>query len=165
MTRIQPGDKIPPFTWKAIGAEGITSVSSDTLFPGRRVVLFAVPGAFTPTCHQNHFPGFLENLEAFKAKGIDQIAVVAVNDIWVLEAWAEKTGGKGKILFLADGSASFVRSLGLELDATTAGLGVRAQRFSMLVEDGIVKILNVEPVASEAKIASGAALLAQIEAR
>ncbi|MGL4810595.1 MAG: peroxiredoxin, partial [Beijerinckiaceae bacterium] len=113
------------------------------------------PGAFTPTCHKNHLPGFLKNADAIKAKGIDAIAVTSVNDVFVMKAWAESTGGADKIDFLADGSADFAKALGLTLDASAGGLGIRSQRYAMLVDDGVVKVLNIEDAPGKADI-SGA---------
>ena len=113
------------------------------VFAGRKVVLFGLPGAFTPTCSMNHLPGFLENRDVILSKGVDEIAVVAVNDHHVMKAWSEATGGKGKILFLADGAAKFTKAIGM--DADMGPMGLRSKRFSMIVEDGVVRQLNVEP--------------------
>ena len=132
------------------------------MFADKTVVLFAVPGAFTPTCHQKHLPGFLEHLHEFKAKGVDLVACTAVNDVFVLDAWAHANAADGKIAFLADGNAEFAKALGLDLDATGSGLGIRSKRYAMLVEDGIVKILNVEEVPSVAEKSSAEALLKAI---
>jgi peroxiredoxin len=133
--------------------------TTDDLFRGKKVVLFAVPGAFTPTCHLNHLPGFLANLEAIKAKGVDVVAVTGVNDVFVMNAWAENSGGKGKIEFLADGNGDFAKAIGLTIDRTANGLGIRSQRYAMLVEDGVVKVLKVEEVAGKAETSSAENLL------
>ncbi len=118
---IKVGDKLPAATFKVKTADGVKEMTTDEVFKGKKVVLFAVPGAFTPTCSLNHLPGYLDNRDAILAKGVDQIAVVAVNDAFVMGAWAQSTGGEGKILYLADGSAAFTKAAGLELDATAGG--------------------------------------------
>jgi peroxiredoxin len=126
-------------------AEGnMQEVAVGDLTKGKKVVIFAVPGAFTPTCSSKHLPGFVEKADEFKAKGVDTIACVSVNDAFVMEAWGKSVGADGKILMLADGSALFTRAIGAELDLTDKGLGVRSRRYAMLVDDGIVKVLNLE---------------------
>tara|TARA_R110002020_G_scaffold20374_1_gene69488 strand:- start:4347 stop:4832 length:486 start_codon:yes stop_codon:yes gene_type:complete len=156
---IQPGDKIPSATFTTMGTDGPAPIKSDELFSGKKVVLFAVPGAFTPTCHRNHLPGFLENYDILKEKGVDTVAVVAVNDVFVMNAWAEATGAKGKILFLADGSAEFTKSTGLELDASGFGMGLRSKRYAMIVNDGVVEVLNIEDAPGQAVTSGAAAVL------
>ena len=141
---IKPGDKLPEITFRVVTQDAPAPKTTSEIFAGRKVVLFAVPGAFTPTCHRNHLPGFLEHYDEFRAKGIDAVAVTAVNDVFVMQAWAKATGGLGKIEFLADGSGDFAKVLGMELDRIAAGLGVRSQRYAMLVEDGVVKVLNLD---------------------
>ncbi|HRK23896.1 MAG TPA: peroxiredoxin [Beijerinckiaceae bacterium] len=141
---IKVGDRLPDVTFAVMTDEGPQPKSTGDLFNGKKSVLFGVPGAFTPTCHKNHLPGYLTHLDALKAKGVDMVAVVAVNDPFVMKAWAEATGGTGKITFLSDGSAVFAQAAGLALDLTARGLGIRNQRFSMIVEDGVVKALNIE---------------------
>ena len=141
---IKPGDKLPDVTFRAVTQDMPEPKSTADVFSGKKVVLFAVPGAFTPTCHRNHLPGYLEHYDAFKAKGVDTVAVTAVNDAFVMQAWAKATGGLGKIEFLADGSGDFAKAIGMELDRVAAGLGVRSQRYAMLVEDGVVKVLNLD---------------------
>lgn len=141
---IKPGDKLPEITFRVVTQDAPAPKTTSEIFAGRKVVLFAVPGAFTPTCHRNHLPGFLEHYDEFRAKGIDAVAVTAVNDVFVMQAWAKATGGLGKIEFLADGSGDFAKALGMELDRIAAGLGVRSQRYAMLVEDGVVKVLNLD---------------------
>ena len=138
------GDALPAATFKEKTSEGPVEITTEQLFKGKRVVLFAVPGAFTPTCSLNHLPGYLENRDAILAKGIDDIAVIAVNDWHVMGAWAQSAGGLGKIHFLADFDGSFTKALGLDIDLSGGGLGVRSKRYSMLVEDGVVKSLNIE---------------------
>jgi len=141
---IAVGDKLPEATFKTMTAEGAGQVTTAELFSGKKVVLFGVPGAFTPTCSNNHLPGYLENHDAILARGVDQIAVVAVNDIHVMGAWARFTGGEGKILYLADGNGTFARATGLDADFSAASMGLRSKRFSMIVDDGKVTALNVE---------------------
>lgn len=156
------GDKLPEGKFKVSTADGPAEKTTGEIFAGKTIVLFAVPGAFTPTCHMNHLPGYLDNLEAIKAKGVDAVAVTAVNDVFVMKAWAEATGGKDKILFLADGSADFAKALGLELDASAFGLGIRSKRYSMIVRDGVVAALNVEDVPSQASASGAAEILKQL---
>lgn len=159
---IAVGDKLPAMTLKVLGADGPANVESASLFAGKKVVLFAVPGAFTPTCTLNHLPGFVENHEAIMAKGVDDIAVVAVNDPFVVGAWAKQSGGEGKIHFLADWDAAFTKALGMDIDLGVAGLGVRSKRYSMIVEDGTVTTLNVEESPGQADISGAATLLGQL---
>ncbi|MFP5075889.1 peroxiredoxin [Rhizobium sp. YIM 134829] len=156
------GDTLPKATFKEKTVDGTVEVTGDEIFSGKRVVLFGVPGAFTPTCSLNHLPGYLENRDAILARGIDAIAVVAVNDVHVMGAWATTTGGMGKIHFLSDWDASFVKALGLDVDLSAGTLGVRSKRFSMLVEDGVVKTLNVEESPGQATVSSAATMLEQI---
>jgi peroxiredoxin len=141
---IKVGDKIPSATLKQMTAEGPKDVTTDELFRGKKVALFAVPGAFTPACSQRHLPGYVDKAADIKSKGIDEIVCVAVNDVFVLTAWGKEQKAEGKVRMLADGSGDFVRALGLELDLTKMGLGKRSQRYSMLVDNGVVKSLNVE---------------------
>jgi len=141
---IKPGGKLPELTFRVVTQDAPDAKSTSEIFGGKKVVLFAVPGAFTPTCHRNHLPGYLEHFDAFRAKGVDTVAVTAVNDAFVMQAWAKATGGLGKIEFLADGSADFAKAIGMELDRVAAGLGIRSQRYAMLVDDGVVKVLNLD---------------------
>ncbi len=141
---IKVGDRIPSGKFTVMGAEGPTARTTDEVFKGKKVALFAVPGAYTPTCHKNHMPGFVDRVGELKAKGIDTIACTAVNDIFVLNNWAEDTGAAGKIDMLADGSGDFTKAIGLEIDLSGFGLGVRSKRYAMLVEDGVVKVLNID---------------------
>jgi len=156
---IQVGDTLPAATFRTMTAEGPAPRTTDEVFKGRKVVLFAVPGAFTPTCHKNHLPGFLTHLEAIKDKGVDAVVVTAVNDVFVMDAWAKSSGGEGKIEFLADGSAEFAKATGLELDATGGGLGIRSKRYAMIVDDGVVAWLAVEPAPGQADATSADAVL------
>ena len=156
---IKVGDRLPSSKFKVMTAEGPAEKTTDDIFKGKKVVLFAVPGAFTPTCHRNHLPGFLTTADAIKAKGVDTIAVTGVNDVFVMDAWKKATGAEGKIEFLADGSADFAKAIGLQLDATAGGLGVRSKRYSMLVQDGVVKSLAVEEAPGKAELSGADALL------
>jgi glutaredoxin/glutathione-dependent peroxiredoxin len=141
---IKIGDKLPSATLRQVTPEGPKEITTDEFFRGKKVALFAVPGAFTPACSQRHLPGYVEKAADIKAKGIDEVACVAVNDPAVLTAWGKDQRSEGKVTMLADGSGDFARALGLELDLTKAGLGMRSKRYSMLVDNGVVKSLNVE---------------------
>jgi peroxiredoxin len=141
---IQVGDKVPNVSFRVLGPEGPKEITSDELFGGKKVAFFAVPGAFTPTCSQRHLPGYVDKAAQLKAKGVDTIACVAVNDAFVMGAWGKDQNCGDKVLMLADGSGDFTRAVGLELDATRNGLGKRSQRYSMLVDNGVVKALHVE---------------------
>ena len=158
---IKVGDKVPSVTLRQVTAEGLKEIPSDELFRGKRVALFAVPGAYTRTCSQRHLPSYINNAAALKAKGIDAIACVAVNDAFVMGAWGKEHGADGKVMMLGDGSADFARAIGLELDRISAGMGIRSQRYSMLVEDGIVKELNIEP-SGEYGVSSAEAMLEKL---
>jgi glutaredoxin/glutathione-dependent peroxiredoxin len=141
---IQVGDKVPAVSLRVLTSEGPKEVTSDELFAGKKVAFFAVPGAFTPTCSLRHLPGYVDKAEALKAKGVDTIACVSVNDAFVMGAWGKDQKAEDKVMMLADGSGDFTRAVGLELDATRNGLGKRSQRYSMLVDNGVVKALHVE---------------------
>lgn len=141
---IQQGDRIPAGTFKIMTAEGPKALSTDDIFAGRTVVLFAVPGAFTPTCSARHLPGFVDHADAIKAKGVDTIACLSVNDVFVMDAWGKAAQAGDKVLMLADGSADYAEALGLTLDLRAAGLGMRAQRFAMIVRDGVIAHLAIE---------------------
>jgi peroxiredoxin (alkyl hydroperoxide reductase subunit C) len=141
---IKVGDTIPSMKLMMATADGPKEVSTDDLFKGKKVVLFAVPGAFTPTCSARHLPGFVDNADALKAKGVDTIACIAVNDAFVMGAWGKERGTEGKLLMLADGSANFAKAMGLEMDITARGMGVRSQRYALIAEDGKVTHLGVE---------------------
>jgi glutaredoxin/glutathione-dependent peroxiredoxin len=141
---IAEGQKLPAVEFATMTADGQQKLSTDVVFAGRKVVLFGVPGAFTPTCSNNHLPGFLAHIDELKAKGVDTIACVSVNDVHVMNAWAMQTGVDGRIMMLADGNGDFARATGLIQDLAVAGMGHRLKRFSMIVDNGIVKKLNVE---------------------
>ena len=140
---IKTGDKIPLATLNTL-KDGVQAVTTDELFKGRKVVLFSVPGAFTPTCSAKHLPGFIEKAAELKAKGIDAIACTAVNDAFVMGAWGKSAGADGSVTMLADGNGAFAKAVGLEMDGSKFGMGTRGQRFSMIVNDGVVEELNVE---------------------
>ncbi|QLF69671.1 peroxiredoxin [Peteryoungia desertarenae] len=159
---ISIGEKLPSATFKEKTADGPVEVTTDSLFAGKKVVLFAVPGAFTPTCTLNHLPGYLENRDQILARGVDAIAVISVNDWHVMGAWAQQSGGMGKIHFLADWDASFTKAIGLDADLSAGGLGVRSKRYSMLVEDGVVKSLNIEENPGQATVSSAATMIEQL---
>lgn len=159
---ISVGDKLPDATFKTVTEEGPADISVGDIFAGKKVILFGVPGAFTATCHNQHVPGYVENFDTLMAKGVDTIAVVSANDHFVMDAWADASNAKGKIRFLADWDGSFAKQIGLDLDLAMAGLGVRYQRFSMIVEDGTVTALNVEPSPGQAVESSAAKILEQL---
>jgi glutaredoxin/glutathione-dependent peroxiredoxin len=141
---IKVGDTLPSMKLMIAGAEGPKEVSTDTLFKGKKVVLFATPGAFTPTCSAKHLPGYVQNADAFRARGVDEIVCMAVNDPFVMGAWAKDQGTDGKVVMLADGSGALTKAMGLELDLVARGLGMRSQRFAMVVEDMKVTHLAIE---------------------
>ena len=157
---IQVGDRLPQSTFRVMGTDGLPAPkTNDEVLKGRKVVLFAVPGAFTPTCHKNHMPGFVTKADEIKAKGVDAIMVTAVNDVFVLDAWTKQSGCDGKIEYLADGNGEFAKAIDLTVDASGNGLGVRSKRYAMVVEDGVVKTLNVEDSPGKAETSSAENLL------
>ena len=158
---IELGDRIPSATLKEMGADGIEDVNTDSLFKGKRVAVFAVPGAFTPTCSAQHLPGFVRNAGALRAKGIDEIVCLSVNDAFVMDAWGKAHYAGGKVKMVADGNAQLTQALGFELDASGAGMGTRSRRYSMIVDDGEVKVLNVE-AAGAFEFSSAEHLLSQL---
>jgi len=141
---IKVGDKVPSVKLQHMTSGGPAEISTDELFAGKKVVLFALPGAFTPTCSAKHLPGFVEQAAAIKAKGVDTIACLSVNDPFVMGAWGKDQGVGDKVLMLADGSGDFTKAVGLELDLAGRGFGLRSQRYAMIVDDGVVTTLNVE---------------------
>ncbi len=141
---IKVGDKLPEATFTTMGPDGPKPVTTDEIFKGRTVALFAVPGAFTPTCSAKHLPGFVTQAAALKAKGVDLIACVSVNDVFVMNAWGKDQGVGDDVLMLADGNGDFTKEVGLEMDGRGYGMGMRSQRYAMVVENGVVKALNVE---------------------
>ena len=156
------GERVPDVKIKKVAGDAAEEISTTDFFAGRKVVLFGVPGAFTPTCTNSHLPGFVENFDAFKTRGVDSVAVMAVNDGFVMGAWARFTGAEDKLEFLADGNGELARALGLDIDLSKGGLGTRVSRFSMLVEDGVIKQLNVEETPGTAETSGAARLLGQL---
>jgi peroxiredoxin len=158
---IKVGDPIPSATLMQMKDGGPKPVSTEELFKGKTVALFALPGAFTPTCSAKHLPGFIQHYDALKAKGVDVIACLSVNDAFVMGAWGTQQGAGDKVMMLADGNGDFTRAVGLEMDGTKFGMGKRSQRYSMIVKDGVVEALNVEaPGAFE--VSSAEHLLGQL---
>ena len=155
---IKVGDKLPSATLVKATENGPDQVSTGDFFAGRKVALFAVPGAFTPTCSAKHMPGYVDNAEALKAKGVDEIACVSVNDAFVMDAWGKASNAGDKVTLLADGNGQFAKELGLEMDGSKFGMGTRSQRYSMVVNDGVVESLNVE-APGEFKVSSAEYLL------
>jgi peroxiredoxin len=159
---ISIGDTLPSAVFKQKTYDGMAEVSVAEIFDGKKVVLFAVPGAYTPTCHSNHLPGYLENRDAILAKGVDEIAVVAVNDAFVMGAWEQSTCGEGKLRYLSDWDSSFTKAVGMEMDLSGGTLGMRSKRYSMIVVDGKVTALNVEDSPGEAVTSGASKLLEQL---
>ena len=160
---IKVGDKLPEATFMTMTADGPKPMTTAEVFGGKKVALFAVPGAYTPTCHKQHMPGFVERAEELKKKGFDAVACTAVNDVFVLTNWSKDSQADGKIQMLADGAADFAKKLGLETDLSARGLGVRSKRYAMAVEDGVVKILNVEDAPPTVDKSSAATLCSMID--
>lgn len=158
---IQVGESVPEATLMKMTADGPQPVSTAELFKGRTVALFAVPGAFTPTCSAKHLPGFLDNADALKGKGVDEIVCISVNDVFVMGAWGQQAGADGKVTMLADGNGDFSKALGLTMDGSRFGMGTRSQRFSMIVRDGKVAELNVEEPGAF-KVSSAEHMLSQL---
>ena len=156
---IKIGDRLPQSTFRVMTPDGPGAKTTDDVFKGRKVVLVAVPGAFTPTCDRNHLPGYVQRADEIKAAGIDAIAVTSVNDVFVLKAWSQSAGADGKVEMLADGNAEFAKALGLSFDGAGHGLGTRSQRYSMLVEDGVVTSMNVEDTPGRADVSGADAFL------
>jgi glutaredoxin/glutathione-dependent peroxiredoxin len=158
---ISKGDKLPSTTFVTMTENGPDQVESDAFFAGKKVALFSVPGAFTPTCSAKHLPGFIEKAAELKAKGIDEIACTAVNDAFVMGAWAKSAGANGVVTMLADGNGAFAKAVGLEMDGSKFGMGTRGQRFSLIVNDGVVEQVNVE-AGGEFKVSSAEYMLDQL---
>lgn len=159
---INVGDKLPTHTLKRLGDDGLEDISTDTVFAGRKVVMFSVPGAYTPTCHNQHLPSYVEQADELRAKGIDEIVCLSVNDPFVMKAWGAELGATGKVTLLPDWDAGFTKAMGLDMDAAGAGLGVRGKRFSMVVEDGVVKSLDVEENPSKMEITDAQTCLTRL---
>ena len=155
---IQIGDRLPQATFRVMTPDGPAPRTTDDIFKDRKMVLVAVPGAFTPTCHRNHLPGYVQKAQEIKAKGVDAIAVTSVNDVFVMDAWSKASGAED-IEFLADGSAAWAKAVGITADLTERGLGVRSGRYAMVVDDGVVKTLNVEDAPGKADVSGADNLL------
>ena len=160
--RIQVGEKLPDVTLRRMTEKGPEAVKTSEFFKGRKVVLFAVPGAFTPTCHNDHLPSYAKNAGTFKTKGIAEVACVAVNDPFVLQAWAKSVPGAEKITFLSDGNGEFTNAIGLGFDGSGFGLGTRSHRYAMVVDDGKVKMLDVEEKPGTCSISAGPSILKKL---
>jgi glutaredoxin/glutathione-dependent peroxiredoxin len=158
---IKTGDKVPSTTLHHMTADGPKPITTDELFGGKKVVLFALPGAFTPTCSATHLPGYVVNADKLKAKGIDDIVCLSVNDAFVMDAWGRAQNAEGQVHMVADGNGDLARAMGLELDLTARGLGRRSQRYAMIVEDGVVKSLHVED-AGKFEVSSAERMLAEL---
>jgi peroxiredoxin (alkyl hydroperoxide reductase subunit C) len=158
---IKVGDPLPAGKFKTMTAGGPQELTTDQIFAGKRVLLVSVPGAFTPTCHTKHLPGYVARYDELKRQGIDAIACMAVNDVHVMDAWGKASGVGDKVLMLADGSADYTRALGLELDLSSAGLGLRGKRFALVAKDGVVEQLNLE-AAGEFKVSSAEQMLCRL---
>ncbi len=160
---IKVGDKLPDASFTTMSAEGPKPMTTADVFGGKKVALFAVPGAFTPTCSKTHMPGFVERATELKAKGYDTIACTSVNDVFVLTEWAKASGATGKIVMLADGAADFAKKIGLDMDLTARGLGVRSKRYAMSVDNGVVKVLNVEEAPGAVTTSSAETLCSMVD--
>jgi peroxiredoxin len=158
---IKVGEKIPSVKLKTMKDGKMSDITTDEIFRGKKVVLFAVPGAFTPTCSMQHLPGFVEKASEIKAKGVDTIACISVNDAFVMGAWGKDKGADNKVLMLADGNAEFAKALGLDFDGSGIGFGVRSQRYALVADDGVVKVLAVEEP-MKFQVSSADAILARL---
>ena len=159
---IKTGDKMPSGSFGVMTAEGPNKISSDDLFKGKKVVLFSVPGAFTPACSSKHLPGFIQNAAALKGKGVDTIACLSVNDVFVMGAWGKEQGAGDKVTLLADGNADYTKALGLSLDASGFGMGTRGERFALVVDDGVVSQVHREAAPSDVKASAAENVLANL---
>ena len=159
---IAKGDSLPDATFRAVGPDGIDSMSTKDVFGGKKVVLFAVPGAFTPTCHLKHLPGFIENAAKLREKGADEVICLAVNDPFVLDAWGETSGAKCKVRILSDGNAEFTKKIGMDFDGGGIGLGTRSKRYAMVVDDGVVQVLHTEESPGVAEVSTAEAILKEL---
>ncbi len=159
---IKVGDKLPSATLAYMGPNGPAQITTEELTKGKKVVIFGLPGAFTPTCSAKHVPGYVQNADALKKKGVSTIACVSVNDPFVMGAWGKDQGSGDKVMMLADGSAVFAKAIGMELDLTVRGLGVRSKRYAMILDNGMVKWLAIEPNPGELAVSGADAVLAQL---
>lgn len=156
---IKPGDKLPQATFRVMTPDGPAAKTTEDLFKGRKVVLVAVPGAFTPTCDRNHLPGYIQSADAIKAAGIDAILVTSTNDVFVQKAWSAASGADGKVEMISDGNGDFAKAIGLSFDGSGFGLGIRSQRYAMVVDDGVVKSIAVEDAPGKADVSGAEAML------
>ena len=159
---IKVGDSLPGAMLRVMTEDGVQTKTTDDIFKGKKVALFAVPGAYTGTCHKMHLPSIFLNAYAMKDKGVDTIAIVSVNDAFVMNAWKRDTDQRDEAIFLADGNADFTKAIGMEMDGSGFGLGTRSKRYSMLVEDGVVKTFNIEPNPGKVEVSGGDTLLGQL---
>ena len=159
---IKVGDRLPDATFRVMTEDGVQVKNTDDIFKGKKVALFAVPGAYTGTCHKQHLPSIFLNASAIKGKGVNEIAIVSVNDVFVMNTWKRDTDQRNEAVFLADGNADFARTIGMEFDASEKGLGIRSKRYSMLVDDGVVKKFNLEPNPGKVEVSGGDTLLGQL---
>jgi peroxiredoxin len=159
---IKVGERLPNAKFRVMSPEGAAWKTTDEIFKGKKVALFAVPGAFTGTCHKMHVPSIIQNADAIKAKGIDAIAVTAVNDVFVMDAWKKASAADKIDFFLADGNGEFAKAIDLSFDGSGNGLGTRSRRYAMLVDDGVVKKLNIEEAPGKVEVSGGDALLGQL---
>jgi peroxiredoxin len=159
---IRVGDRIPSVTLRHMTADGPAEITTEEVFSGKTVILFALPGAFTPTCSAKHLPGYLRHADAIKAKGVDAIACLSVNDAFVMDAWGKDQGVGDKVLMLADALAAFTKAVGLDLDLSERGLGLRSKRYAMRVDDGVVKSLNIEEAPRSLEVSSAEKMLAEL---
>jgi peroxiredoxin len=158
---IKVGDKVPAVTLRYLGADGVKAVSAEEFFGGKKVAIFGLPGAYTRTCSSRHLPGYVQHAAALKGKGLDTIACLSVNDAFVMNAWGKEHEAGDNVVMLGDGSADFTKAIGLTVDRTEAGMGIRSQRYSMVVENGVVTQLNVEP-SGEYGVSSAEAMLEKL---
>src|SRR5262249_6615769 len=158
---VKVGDRVPSVTLRYLTPEGVKAVSSEEFFKGKKVAVFGLPGAYTRTCSSRHLPGYVQNAEALRQKGIDTIACLSVNDAFVMDAWGKEHGAPGRVVMLGDGSAELTEALGLSVDRTAAGMGIRSQRYSMIVDNGVVTALNIEP-SGEYGVSSAEAMLEKL---
>lgn len=159
---VSVGDRIPDATLFVPSDSGPQKTSTGEIFSGRKVVLVGMPGAFTPTCHRNHLPGFIENSHAIREKGVDDVVVLTTNDAYVMGAWAEATGAKDRVRFVSDGNGEFVAKAGLDVDRTERGMGIRAKRFAMIVDDGVITSIAVEDAPGQTTTSAAAHILGQL---
>ncbi len=159
---IKTGDKIPAVTLRQLGAAGIEELNAADYVAGKTVIIFGVPGAFTPSCAQKHLPGYIENAEAIKAKGVDEIICLSVNDPFVMAEWSQQSGAAGKVTLLSDGNGELTKAMGLDFDGSGAGLGVRSLRYVMIVKDGVIDSLDIEAAPSDVELSGAQACMLKL---